>query len=604
MKIEKAESLAKSQAIHVNGEARISFRNDGVIYQWNNVAENIFGYPAIDAIGRNISLIFPLNYFKHPETFVNNFEEGFSEFESVCQTKNGGRINLLFYVLPIKDESETLQGISLTGTDITNKKKAEEKQAFLGCIVSSSDDAIISKNLKGIITSWNRAATEMFGYTEQEAIGQNISIIIPPESQDEEELIMESIRKGEKIDHFETIRMARDGAEKLVSLTVSPVKNTKGEVIGASNILRDQSEKDIQDEQQARLAAIVTSSDDAIISKTLDGIITSWNDSATLMFGYTPEETIGKHISLIIPADRMNEETNIIQNIRAGNKIDHFETIRVAKDGRERQISLTVSPIRNRRGKIIGASKIARDISMRVEAENKQKLYTQRLMDLNNFKDEFMVMASHELKTPLTVIKASLQILEQMMEKDSRGQFITKTINQVNKLNELIYKLFDVSKIQAGKLLFEYTDFDIKILLEQVIEETRKTTAHPIVFKHYGENFTVNADRERINQAIGHIISNAIKYSPIQAEILIELKKDDKDILLSIYDKGIGIPQADLENIFQRFFRVSGPASSFAGSGIGLYLSAEIIKHHKGKIWAESTIGEGSAFHFTVPALR
>src|SRR5665213_259557 len=365
MKIEKEQHIAKPQAIPVNCDAKISFRSDGLIYQWNDVAENIFGYRAIDAIGRNISLVFPINYFKDPETFVNNLEESSSEFESVCKTKNGDRINLLFHVFPINDESEMLQGISLTGTDITDKKRAEEKQAILGCIVSSSDDAIISKSLKGIITSWNKAATDIFGYTEQEAIGQSISIIIPSESKEEEELIIESLRKGDKIDHFETIRMAKDGTEKLVSLTVSPVKNKKGEIIGASKILRDLTEKDIEDERQATLAAIVTSSDDAIISKTLDGIITSWNHSATLMFGYTPEEAIGKHISLIIPADRMDEETNIIQNIRQGNKIDHFETIRVAKDGSERQISLTVSPIRNRRGKIIGASKIARDISQR-----------------------------------------------------------------------------------------------------------------------------------------------------------------------------------------------------------------------------------------------
>ncbi|HEY5390696.1 MAG TPA: ATP-binding protein, partial [Hanamia sp.] len=286
-----------------------------------------------------------------------------------------------------------------------------------------------------------------------------------------------------------------------------------------------------------------------------------------------------------------------------GNKIDHFETIRVAKDGSERQISLTVSPIRNRRGKIIGASKIARDISMKIEAENKQKLYTQRLMDLNNFKDEFMVMASHELKTPLTVIMASLQILEQMMVEDSRVEFINRTINQVNKLNELIYKLFDVSKIHAGKLKFEYSVFDLKNLTEEIIEQNRKSTAHSLVFKYYGENFNVNADKERISQVIINIISNAIKYSPLQGEILIELRSENRNIAVNIYDKGIGIPQSDLENIFQRFYRVSGSASSFAGSGIGLYLSAEIIKHHKGEIWAESTIGEGPVFHFTIPAL-
>ena len=315
MKIEKAEHIAKTQIISTNCDVMISFRLDGIIFHWNAVAENIFGYPAIEAIGRNIAILFPINYFKDPQAFISEPGENSKEYETVCKTKEGDRINLLFHVFPVNSETETLQGISLIAKDITDTKRAEEKQAILSSIVSSSDDAIISKNLKGIITSWNKAATDIFGYSEQEAIGQNISIIIPFESKVEEELIIESIRKGEKIDHFETFRVAKDGTEKLVSLTVSPVKNRKGEIIGASKILRDLTEKDNDDERQATLAAIVTSSDDAIISKTLDGIITSWNHSATIMFGYTPEEAIGKHISFIIPKDRMDEETNIIQNI-------------------------------------------------------------------------------------------------------------------------------------------------------------------------------------------------------------------------------------------------------------------------------------------------
>ncbi len=302
-------------------------------------------------------------------------------------------------------------GLQKLATDISEQKKVESKLASLAAIVNSSDDAIISKSLKGIITSWNPSATKLFGYSEDEAIGKHISLIIPPDCLVEEELIIENIRKGEKIDHFETVRIAKDGSEKFISLTVSPIMNNKGEVIGASKITRDIAYKDQHEEKQAILAAIVSSSDDAIISKTLQGIITSWNESATRMFGYTEEEAIGKHISIIIPKDRMDEETRIIASIRKGEKIDHFETIRVAKDGNFRNISLTISPMRNSRGKIIGASKIARDISLRIKAEKQQALYTKRLQELNKYKDEFMVMASHELKTPLTVIMANLQIL-------------------------------------------------------------------------------------------------------------------------------------------------------------------------------------------------
>ena len=188
-----------------------------------------------------------------------------------------------------------------------------------------------------------------------------------------------------------------------------------GNVNGITQFVKDITEQKVADEKKATLASIVNSSDDAIISKTLDGIITSWNRSATKMFGFTEKEAIGKHISLIIPEDRISEETLIISNIRKGKKIDHFETIRAAKDGTKRYISLTVSPLKDSKGKIIGASKIARDISIRMDAEKQRDLYTQRIKELSDYKDEFMVMASHELKTPLTVIMANLQLLEMVM---------------------------------------------------------------------------------------------------------------------------------------------------------------------------------------------
>jgi len=208
--------------------------------------------------------------------------------------------------------------------------------------------------------------------------------------------------------------------------------------VSISKIGDDITEQREAEEKQAKLATIVDSSADAIISKTLDGIITTWNHAATKMFGWTAEEAIGKHISLIIPAERLAEETKIIESIRRGEKIDHFETVRVAKDGSKRNLSITVSPIKDASGKIIGASKIARDISVRAEAEEQRRIYTERLQELSKYKDEFMVMASHELRTPLTVILSNLQMLESIMEEDPRLKFIEKTIKQANKQASLI----------------------------------------------------------------------------------------------------------------------------------------------------------------------
>jgi PAS domain S-box-containing protein len=247
--------------------------------------------------------------------------------------------------------------------------RSAELSARMAAIVDSSDDAIVSKTLEGVITSWNRGAERLFGYTAAEAVGQRISLIIPEDRKAEAEDVLARLRRGERIDHFETVRRARDGRLVPVSLTISPVGDTQGVIIGASKVARDITERQQSDELRARLAAIVDSSDDAIVSKTLDGVVTSWNRGAERLFGYTAAEAVGRHISLIIPENRKMEEDDVLARLRRGERIDHFETVRQAKDGSQVHISLTVSPVRDAKGTIIGASKVARDITERIHAE-------------------------------------------------------------------------------------------------------------------------------------------------------------------------------------------------------------------------------------------
>jgi len=236
---------------------------------------------------------------------------------------------------------------------------------YLARIIESSDDAIVSKDLNSTIQSWNRAAERIFGYTAEEAIGRSIRMIIPADRQDEEDAVMARIRKGDSVSHFETIRMRKDGSFVPISLTVSPVHDDRGVVIGASKIARDLSDRIGAERAARRLKAVVESSDDAIITKSLDSIITSWNRAAERMFGYTAEEAIGRSIRMIIPDDRQSEEDTVLTRIRAGQSVDHFETIRLRKDGAQVTISLSVSPILDDHGKVVGASKIARDITER-----------------------------------------------------------------------------------------------------------------------------------------------------------------------------------------------------------------------------------------------
>jgi PAS domain S-box-containing protein len=297
--------------------------------------------------------------------------------EKRCIRKDGSVVWVNLTVAGVRDGGKLEHFISVV-EDITERGKAEEAQFRLGTIVESSDDAIVSKKLDGVITSWNAAATRIFGFTAEEAIGRSITIIIPPDLQSEETTILSRLRRGERIDHYQTVRMTKSGKRLDVSLTISPVRDSKGHIIGASKVARDITDRKQAEQSRNLLAAIVASTDDAIISKNPDGVITSWNKSAERIFGYTAEEAIGQHITLIIPQERHAEESDILARLRRGERIDHFHTIRRRKDGSLLDVSLTISPVRDSSGRVIGASKVARDITAEKQVEQALRESEQR----------------------------------------------------------------------------------------------------------------------------------------------------------------------------------------------------------------------------------
>lgn len=472
---------------------------------------------------------------------------------------------------------------------------------MLPAIIQHSHDAIITKDIEGIITDWNPAAEKMFQYTAEEAIGKNIALIIPSELMEEEAAILEKIRSGEAPGHFETIRYRKDKSRIEVSVNISPLKNEDNIVIGASTIIRDISGQNDNERKQALLAAIVDSSDDAIVSKNLDGIILTWNRGAENIFEYNASEAIGKHISLIIPPEKMDEEAEIIASIKRGERVNHIETVRLSKSGRPIHVSVTISPIEDSSGKIIGASKVARDITEKVRIEQEREYLTNQLQLLNNYKDDFMAMASHELKTPITVINANLQVLKELITGSDLTEFVVKSLSQVKKLNHLINDLFDVSKLQKGILQFEKQVLNYNTFLRNTVESFQSAySKRDISLDNLEEDVFIYADELRIEQVISNLLMNAIKYSPTNTKIWISCSLEGASVKTVVRDQGIGLAPEEFEKIFERFYRVKSSSYTYSGSGIGLYISSEIVKRHNGRIWVESN-KNGSTFYFTLP---
>jgi PAS domain S-box-containing protein len=353
----------------------------------------------------------------------------------------------------------------------------------------------------------------------------------------------------------------------------------------------DITEMKFAEEKSAKLAAIIASSDDAIISKTLESVITSWNDSAQRMFGYAAEEMIGETIYKLIPNDRQEEEPLILGRLRSGERVEHFETKRLTKEGKLLDVSVSVSPVKDSKGNIIGLSKIARDI-------------TERKMDETR-KNDFIGMVSHELKTPLTSLSAILQVAGAKL-KNSDDSFLAGAMHkanvQVKRMTAMINGFLNVSRLESAKILIEKQRFQLEALIAEVIEEISLTVSTHVIHFSHCQLKAVNADRDKISSVISNLIGNAIKYSPNGTNIEISCATDNQNVVVSVKDEGIGIKPQDAKMIFDRYYRVeSTDTKNISGFGIGLYVSAEIIRRHGGDIWVESEKGKGSVFHFSLP---
>src|SRR5579862_3610004 len=464
--------------------------------------------------------------------------------------------------------------------------------SLLCAIVEFSYDAIISKTLDGIITSWNPAAEKMFGYTAREAIGHSVHIIIPGERQSEEDYVLDQIRSGQRVDHFETVRQTKDGRRLDISLTVSPIRDAFGTVVGASEIVRDMTTRR---RLESLLSLIVTSSDDAIVSKTLDGIVTSWNPAAERMFGYSADEMIGRSIRTIIPSDRQGEEDFVLDRVRRGQKVEHFETVRQAKDGHLVNISLTVSPIRTTDGEIIGASKTARDISAKLAIEKEREVAVKELKEALAARDEFIAIAAHELRNPLNVLTLIWRILERPegQKEPLQKQLIEKSRAHLARLSSLIDRLLDISRLRSGTFDLYFEEFELAPLIREVANRFTVAEIESHLTLELGD-VRGTWDRLRLDQVITNLIGNAVKFGqgkPIEVTI----SREEEHAVITVRDHGVGMSLENLDRVFERFER-GDRRSDYEGLGLGLWISREIVQAHGGTIIADSEPGNGATF--------
>jgi PAS domain S-box-containing protein len=356
-------------------------------------------------------------------------------------------------------------------------------------------------------------------------------------------------------------------------------------------------------DSQLLLASIVESSDDAIISKDLNGIVTSWNRSATRIFGYTADEMIGRPIAVLAAPDRVNEMPQILDRIRRGERIEHYETRRRAKSGQILDISVTVSPIRGRSGQVLGASKIARDITASRLAERAIIEQAEQLARSNADLQEFAYLISHDLQEPLRTIATFSEMLKRRYHGQldrNADQYIDLVVTAAIRMGALIRDSLSFSRLVRQEGVAR-ASCPSDVMVEWAIGNLQSRIQESGAVIEHGELPIVNVEKSAMSQVFQNLLSNAIKYRENGAppRIRIDAETNNKECIFSVTDNGIGIPAAYHETIFGLFKRLH--QNTYEGTGIGLAVCKRIVEKHGGRIWVESEPGKGSVFRFTIP---
>jgi PAS domain S-box-containing protein len=543
--------------------------------------------------------------------------------ECIAERPDGERVWFTPYPRPLHDsEGRIVGGINML-LDITERKVAERTSGLLAAIVGSSDDAIISMSLAGIITSWNQSAERLFGHNAEEAIGRDITLIIPPDRCEEEAAILERLKQGEHIEHFETVRMRKDGTTFDVSLTISSVKDAAGRVIGASRVPRDITRRKEAERTTGMLAAIVDCSDDAIISKDLNGVINSWNKGAERMFGYAAREAVGQHITLIIPPDRQEEETSIIERLKRGERVDHFETLRVRRDGTPLDISLTISPLRDGEGRVIGASKVARDITERKRADQALRESKERLRSFADELETEVRLRTRELE------RRNAEVLDQSEQlRDLSNRLLRSQDDERRRIaRELhdsagqILTVLGMSLANIGQRVTHDPQLaegveDSRELVQQLSKEIRTTSylLHPPLLDENGLpeaiRWYVQGLEGRSDLKIELCISESFGRLPCEVEMAlfrivqecltnihrhsgskkatIRIVRKAETVSLDIQDEGKGIPTEKLVSIQGQ------------NAGVGIAGIRERVRHLRGTVNIQSN-PSGTTISVTLP---
>jgi PAS domain S-box-containing protein len=646
--------------VQSTGDAIISVDLDGIITSWNGAAERLYCYTSTEAIGQHNRLIIPPDRFAEEKDVIRRLKEGqlVPPFETARIRQDGTCVDVLMTASAIRDVAGRVIGISKISRDVSVGPESLLAARRLAGIVESSDDAIVSKDLEGTITSWNRAAERMFGYTRAEAIGRSIRMIIPSDRQDEVAMVLDRIKRGHSIEHYETIRCRKDGSCLPISLTVSPLRNDQGTVVGASKIARDISERKRAEEQAereqsrtlflARMTEALSKSPGS--EQTLDAVaamaVPTLADWCAVDIVQEDSEIARMAVAHVDPGkvdlvQKRYEDPaapySVTQVIRTGTaamiseitddmvvasargdqeRIRHLRSLGLEsyicvplQAGGHTVGALTLAMAESNRHYTDDMLRFAEDIASRVALAVENTRSYQQLQRANRLKDEFLATLSHELRTPLNAIVGYARMMRGgMIAGDKVARAIETIERNSTALTQMVDDLLDVARIVSGKMRLNVQPVELPLILHDAVQtvtpaaEAKRVRIHTVVDPQVS---SIAGDPDRLRQVVWNLLSNAVKFTPKDGQIQLRLERINSSVEVTVSDTGMGISADFLPHIFERFRQAEGGAARRqVGLGLGLAIARNIVEMHGGTINASSDgPGTGSTFRVRLPVM-
>jgi PAS domain S-box-containing protein len=619
------------------GDAVITTDVNAKITYLNPVAESLTGWSSTQAKGQPLEQVFRIVNEYTQQSVENPIGKvlqsgrviGLANHTALID-KTGQLTPIEDSAAPIRDSQGKIVGAVMVFHDVSDRRRAEEAlrdsqvrlratfdQAAVGIVVADSNNHFLEANQR---------FCQILGYSPDDLHRLTLNQVTHPDDFPDAQTHTHAVLTGQSAHAaFETRYIHKNGSTIWGRTTLTLLSDPSGEARRFIGIVEDindrkRAEQALNDARaqthkiQSHLAAIVECSDDAIISKTLDGVISTWNPGAERLFGYAAEEVIGKPITLLIPSTHIDEEPVILQKLRRGERIDHYETVRKRKDGALINVSLTVSPIRDESGSIIGASKISRDITQRKRAEDllRQEIAIRErgevaLREADRRKDEFLATLAHELRNPLAPIRQAALIYKSPAATDAQKRWSSDVITrQVQHMSLLLEDLLDISRITRDTLQLRMEVVDLAEIVQAAVETARpiiEAKRHDFRAELSSEPVRFVADPLRLAQVLSNLLTNAAKYTDPEGVLRLRGSCSDEIVSISVADNGIGLTGDAITSVFEMFSQVaSSRGHSEGGLGIGLSLTKGLVELHGGEIEARSAgIGHGSEFIVRLP---